>query len=112
MLAARWHGHVHRARSCGRARCWSCSKAATRSAARNGSATCCVACEADYRGRGGPRQRPYPQADLLRAARRSARSSSRLRQKNAKDSPARQIGERLRLRRLEALRPVGYQAKT
>ena len=40
-------------RNCGRARCSSCSSPATRSAGRSASASCCVACEADYRGRGG-----------------------------------------------------------
>jgi tRNA nucleotidyltransferase (CCA-adding enzyme) len=61
-----------------------------------------LACEADYRGRKGLQDRPYPQADLLRTALEAARAV------RAADVPTsglegRQIGEKIREARVAAI---------
>jgi len=70
-----------------------------------------VACEADYRGRGGQRQRPYPQADKLRRAHGAALAAA-LSPEEREGLAGEEIGEKLRRRRLEALRAHTTQAKT
>jgi tRNA nucleotidyltransferase (CCA-adding enzyme) len=61
------------------------------------------ACEADYRGRGGLRHRPYPQADRLLLAQEAALAVT-LTAADREGLAGEEIGERLRRRRLEALR--------
>jgi tRNA nucleotidyltransferase (CCA-adding enzyme) len=62
-----------------------------------------IACEADYRGRGGLRHRPYPQADRLLLAQEAALAVT-LTAADREGLAGEEIGERLRRRRLEALR--------
>ena len=61
-----------------------------------------LACEADARGRLGLEDRPYPQADVLRAALNAARKVRSEELQNTSTGPA--FGERLRERRIEAIR--------
>jgi tRNA nucleotidyltransferase (CCA-adding enzyme) len=62
-----------------------------------------LACEADYRGRGGLRARPYPQAELLRRAQESAQATT-LSEADRAGLSGEEIGTLLRRRRLAALR--------
>ena len=61
-----------------------------------------LACEADARGRLGLEDRPYPQANVLRAALNAARKVRSEELQNTSTGPA--LGERLRERRIEAIR--------
>jgi len=61
-----------------------------------------TACEADYRGRKGLHDRPYPQRDFLLNAGRVA-SHIHARDLDLKDISGRQVGERLRMARIEAI---------
>jgi len=70
---------------------------------RNGDVEAFVqACEADYRGRLGLAQRPYPQGNLLRAALEAAKS---IRAADLDDAPkpGPAVGEALRRARIEAI---------
>ena len=60
------------------------------------------ACEADYRGRKDFEERPYPQAQRLTAAVNAAREV-RARQLNTEGLDGREIGEKLRQARVEAI---------
>ncbi len=60
------------------------------------------ACEADYRGRGGFEDRPYPQAAILAAALEAA-LSVRARDIDTEGLQGSQIGRRLREARIEAI---------
>ena len=64
-----------------------------------------VACEADHRGRGGFRERPYPQGDLLRQAQEKAMTVA-LSEADRSGLAGEKIGELLRRRRLAALKAV------
>ena len=70
-----------------------------------------VACEADFRGRGGLRHRPYPQAGRLLRGHEAALAAV-LPAEQREGLAGEEIGERLRRRRLEALRGDAAQAKT
>jgi tRNA nucleotidyltransferase (CCA-adding enzyme) len=62
-----------------------------------------VACEADIRGRAGREERPYPQAEYLREARRvAAETVLSAAEREGLAGPA--IGQRLRERRVAAIR--------
>jgi tRNA nucleotidyltransferase (CCA-adding enzyme) len=103
VLAARWHGIAHRAEEL-RPRTVlklleSCD--AFRRPERFGELL--LAFEADHRGRGGMRQRPYPQAELLRSARQAAAAVT-LAAGDREGLSGEVIGMRLRRRRLAALR--------
>jgi tRNA nucleotidyltransferase (CCA-adding enzyme) len=65
-----------------------------------------LACEADARGRKGLEARRYPQAELLRAALRAARSvdAARIRTQLGVEGAA--LGEALRRERLAAVKEV------
>lgn len=60
------------------------------------------ACEADYRGRLGLEERPYPQAQKLTSALQSVQAI-RARELNLQGMDGREIGEKLRLARIEAI---------
>jgi tRNA nucleotidyltransferase (CCA-adding enzyme) len=74
VLTARYHGDVHRAAELRPATVLKLLAAADvyRKPARFEELL--AACSCDYRGRGGLEDRPYPQADLLRAAAAAARA--------------------------------------
>ncbi|MGQ0384963.1 MAG: multifunctional CCA addition/repair protein [Gammaproteobacteria bacterium] len=65
-----------------------------------------LACEADYRGRGGLRSRPYPQAAFLRRAQEIAHSAT-LSNEDREGLSGGEIGALLRRRRLAALSARG-----
>jgi len=62
-----------------------------------------LAFEADHRGRGGFRLRPYPQAAILRAAQEKAMATT-LSAADREGLSGEEIGAQLRRRRLAALR--------
>lgn len=61
-----------------------------------------TACEADYRGRKGLQDRPYPQAEYLQRA-YSASADIRARDLDLKGISGPEVGERLRKARIEAI---------
>lgn len=63
-----------------------------------------LACEADYRGRTGFEERPYPQGEMLRAAFNAARGIDTAGIAAGKNGP--EIGEAIRRARLAAIRTV------
>jgi tRNA nucleotidyltransferase (CCA-adding enzyme) len=64
-----------------------------------------LACEADYRGRGGWRQRLYPQANRLRRALATMLATTLIAQ-DREGLSGEEIGTLLRRRRLAALRAL------
>ncbi|HJW81675.1 MAG TPA: multifunctional CCA tRNA nucleotidyl transferase/2'3'-cyclic phosphodiesterase/2'nucleotidase/phosphatase, partial [Acidiferrobacterales bacterium] len=60
------------------------------------------ACEADFRGRTGYEERPYPQADIFRQAYLAARAVDTAAVANGRNGP--QVGEAIRLARIDAIR--------
>ena len=60
------------------------------------------ACEADFRGRTGYEERPYPQADIFRQAYLAARAVDTTAVANGRNGP--QVGEAIRLARIDAIR--------
>jgi len=61
-----------------------------------------LACEADFRGRTGYEERPYPQADIFRQAYRVARAVDTAAIASGRNGP--EIGEAIRLARIDAIR--------
>ena len=104
-LASRWHGHAHRALELRPRTLFELLEAcdAMRRPERFGELL--IACEADYRGRGGLRQRPYPQADCLARALATVLETTLTAEDRAGLS-GEEIGKLLRRRRLAALRAL------
>jgi tRNA nucleotidyltransferase (CCA-adding enzyme) len=109
-LASLWHGHAHRAVELRPRTILKMLEGCDAFRRPERFRELLVACEADFRGRGGLRRRPYPQAQLLRQAQEAALAVALTPEERA-GLAGEQIGERLRLRRLEALRGSA-QAKT
>jgi tRNA nucleotidyltransferase (CCA-adding enzyme) len=105
VLAARHHGRVHRALELRPATVLELLEAcdAFRRAERFGELL--LACEADARGRTGLEERPYPQGDYLRRALATAAGVALTAEERATLSGA-AFGERLRLKRLAALKEL------
>ena len=105
LLAARLHGRVHRAGEMRPGTLLELLEAAD--AFRRGERfeQLLLACEADARGRGAElRERPYPQAALMRRV-RAAAASARLDPRYAAE-PGPQVAERMREARIAAIRGV------
>ena len=109
-LASLWHGYAHRAAELRPRTILKMLEACDAFRRPQRFRDLLVACEADYRGRGGLRHRPYPQAERLRRAQDVALAGV-LTPEERVGLAGEEIGERLRLRRLEALRAAA-QAKT
>jgi tRNA nucleotidyltransferase (CCA-adding enzyme) len=109
-LASLWHGHAHRAVELRPRTILKMLEGCDAFRRPERFRDLLVACEADFRGRGGLRHRPYPQAQLLRRAQDAALAVA-LTPQEREGLAGEEIGERLRLRRLEALR-ASAQAKT
>ena len=108
-LASLWHGHAHRAKELRPRTILKMLEGCDAFRRPQRFRDLLVACEADYRGRGGLAHRPYPQADLLRRAHEQALAVV-LTAEEREGLAGEEIGERLRRRRLEALKAP--QAKT
>jgi tRNA nucleotidyltransferase (CCA-adding enzyme) len=106
VLAARWHGLAHRAEELRPRTVLALLEACDAFRRPERFRELLLACEADYRGRGGYRDRPYPQAALLRAAQQTAMAVT-LTEADREGIAGEQIGELLRRRRLAALKAGG-----
>ena len=105
-LAARWHGLAHRALELRPRTVLELLESCDALRRPERFKELLVACEADYRGRGGFRGRPYPQAERLRAAQATIQRVT-LPEAEREGLAGAEIGERLRRRRLAALRASG-----
>ena len=103
VLAARWHGLAHRAEELRPRTVLELLESCDAFRRPERFRELLVACEADHRGRGGFRERPYPQAALLRQAQEKAMAVT-LTDADRKGLAGEQIGELLRRRRLAALK--------
>ncbi|MGH8130814.1 MAG: multifunctional CCA addition/repair protein [Steroidobacteraceae bacterium] len=101
-LAARWHGLAHRAHELRPRTVLDLLEACDAFRRPERFRELLLAFEADYRGRGGWRQRPYPQAELLRSAQGKALATN-LSDGDREGLSGEKIGELLRRRRLAAL---------
>jgi len=102
LLAARWHGLAHRAEELRPRTVLELLEACDAFRRPGRFQELLLAFEADYRGRGGWRHRPYPQADLLRKAQEKALATT-LSDDEREGLTGEKIGELLRRRRLAAL---------
>ena len=103
VLAARWHGLAHRAEELRPRTVLELLESCDAFRRPDRFRELLVACEADYRGRGGFSGRPYPQAALLRQAQERATSVA-LTDGDREGLSGEKIGELLRRRRLAALK--------
>ena len=103
VLAARWHGLAHRAQELRPRTILELLESCDAFRRPERFRELLVAFEADYRGRGGFRDRPYPQAALLRNAQEKAMSVA-LKDADREGLTGEKIGELLRRRRLAALK--------
>jgi len=104
VLAARWHGIAHRAEELRPHTILELLESCDAFRRPERFRELLLAFEADRRGRGGLRQRPYPQAELLRRAQEKALAAT-LSDADREGLPGEKIGELLRRRRLAALKP-------
>ena len=104
VLAARWHGLAHRALELRPRTVLELLEACDAFRRPERFRELLVACEADHRGRGGFRERPYPQGDFLRQAQAKAMTVA-LSDADRAGLSGEKIGELLRRRRLAALKP-------
>jgi tRNA nucleotidyltransferase (CCA-adding enzyme) len=102
-LAARWHGLAHRAEELRPRTVLELLEACDAFRRPERFRELLLAFEADYRGRGGFRLRPYPQAEILRTAQEKALATT-LSAADREGLSGEQIGALLRRRRLAALR--------
>ncbi len=105
VLAARWHGLVHRALELRPRTVLELLESCDAFRRPERFRELLVACEADHRGRGGLAAAPYPQAERLRAAQAQAMAVA-LDDADRAGLSGEEIGELLRRRRLAALKPV------
>lgn len=105
-LAARWHGLAHRALELRPRTVLELLESCDAMRRPGRFHELLLACEADFRGRGGFRSSPYPQADRLRRAQAAAQGVA-LSDQERDGLAGAEIGERLRRRRLAALREAG-----
>src|SRR6185503_15507980 len=103
ILAARWHGLAHRALELRPRTVLELLEACDAFRRPERFRELLVACEADHRGRGGFRERPYPQGDVLRDAQAKATAVA-LNDADRAGLTGEKIGELLRRRRLGALK--------
>jgi tRNA nucleotidyltransferase (CCA-adding enzyme) len=104
-LTARWHGLAHRAMELRPRTLLELLEACDAMRRPDRFRELLLAFEADYRGRGGWRQRPYPQAERLNRA-LAVTIETTLDDKDREGLPGEQIGVLLRRRRLAALRQM------
>jgi tRNA nucleotidyltransferase (CCA-adding enzyme) len=105
VLAARWHGLVHRALELRPRTVLELLESCDAFRRPDRFRELLITCEADHRGRGGPPSTAYPQAERLRAAQESAAAVA-LDATDRAGLTGEKIGELLRRRRLAALKSV------
>lgn len=102
VLAARYHTHCHRAAELRDATLLETLEALDAFRRPERVEGFVRACEADFRGRTGYEERPYPQADIFRQAYLAARAVDTAAIASGRSGP--QIGEAIRLARIDAIR--------
>jgi tRNA nucleotidyltransferase (CCA-adding enzyme) len=105
VLAARWHGLVHRALELRPRTVLELLESCDAFRRPERFRELLVACEADHRGRGGLARTDYPQAERLRSAQERATSVA-LDATDREGLSGEKIGQLLRRRRLAALKSV------
>ncbi len=105
LLAARWHGHVHRALELRAGTVLELLETCDALRRPDRFRELLIACEADYRGRAGLPARPYPQAPYLEQALEAALAVA-LAADDLAGRSGEQIGALLRERRLAAVAAV------
>jgi tRNA nucleotidyltransferase (CCA-adding enzyme) len=110
ILAARYHTLVHRALELKPATLLTLLEDCDAVRRPERFAELLTACEADARGRTGREHEPYPQAAYLRQA-LAAAAATTLSEEERRGLEGREIGERLRERRLAAVTAVKAQAR-
>jgi tRNA nucleotidyltransferase (CCA-adding enzyme) len=105
-LASRWHGLAHRAPELRPRTVLQLLESCDAMRRPERFRELLLAFEADYRGRGGWRSRPYPQSELLRRAQETALAVT-LTERDREGLSGEEIGALLRRRRLAALRAPG-----
>ena len=105
VLAARWHGLAHRAEELRPRTVLELLESCDAFRRPDRFRELLVAFEADYRGRGGFSERPYPQATLLRNAQERAMDVALI-EADREGLSGEKIGELLRRRRLAALKAI------
>jgi tRNA nucleotidyltransferase (CCA-adding enzyme) len=103
VLAARWHGLVHRALELRPRTVLELLESCDAFRRPDRFRELLIACEADHRGRGGPTRTDYPPAERLREARDRAAAVT-LDAADREGLSGEKIGELLRRRRLAALK--------
>ena len=106
VLAARWHGLANHALELRPRTLLELLEACDAMRRPDRFRELLLAFEADYRGRGGWRQRPYPQAERLGRA-LAVTLATTIDEADREGLPGEQIGVLLRRRRLAALRQMG-----
>lgn len=101
-LVARWHGLVHRAKELRASTLLELIENLDAFRRPDRFEQCLLACEADMRGRTGYEERPYPQAQRLRAA-QAAATTVVLNRSALEGLAGPQIAERYRQARMEAI---------
>lgn len=110
VLAARWHGHAHRALELRPGTLLELLEACDALRRPERFRELLLACAADYQGRGDGSERPYPQAGYLAGALEVARAVT-LSVGERSDRSGEQIGALLRERRLAALAALPRPAR-
>jgi tRNA nucleotidyltransferase (CCA-adding enzyme) len=105
VLAARWHGLCHRALELKPSTVVDLLERLDAFRRPERFAECLLACEADYRGRAGMAERPYPQAEFLRAARAAAVTVT-LPEAERSTATGAEVGRRLRALRVNAVKAL------
>jgi tRNA nucleotidyltransferase (CCA-adding enzyme) len=108
-ITARYHGQVHRAQELKPATLLAMFEGADLFRRPTRLEQMLIACEADYRGRGGYEDRAYPQGELVRRCARAARALDVRAIAAAAAEPA-QIPDAIRRARLGAIRDARRQA--
>lgn len=103
-LTARWHGQVHKAAELRPGTLLKLLKAADAFHRPERLDALLTACQADYRGRTGKEDAPYPQADLVRRARDAAAAVTARALIASGHVPGPNLGDVLFQRRAEAIR--------
>lgn len=103
VMVARWHGHAHRAFELRPESLLKTLEGLDGFRRPERMEPFLLACEADYRGRTGFEERPYPQADYLREAHARCLAIS-ARDLVAEGLKGRAIGEAVHARRVQALK--------
>ena len=104
VLAARWHGHVHRAEEIRPGTMLRLLEAADAFKRPERLEALLIVSEADHRGREGRQDEPFPQADIVRRAFAAARPITARDLVDAGHEPGPDLGQLVAQKRIEAIK--------